>query len=62
MRRIPYHTAAYSLLALFAAWRYIATCFTLSADPVSAAIDRTGDFLSGLRLAVLRRFGWKAAS
>jgi lipopolysaccharide export system permease protein len=50
------------LLALFAAWRYIATCFTLSADPVSAAIDRTGDFLSGLRLAVLRRFGWKAAS
>jgi lipopolysaccharide export system permease protein len=50
------------LLALFAGWRYIATCFTLRNDPVSAAIDRTGDAWSGLRLALLRRLGWSAAT
>lgn len=50
------------ILALFAAWRYITTCFTLKADPLSLAIDRAGDALSGLRLAVMRRFGWGAAA
>ncbi|MCA3572925.1 MAG: LptF/LptG family permease [Aestuariivirga sp.] len=50
------------LLALFAGWRYVATCFTLRNDPVSAAIDRTGDAWSGLRHALLRRLGWSAAT
>jgi lipopolysaccharide export system permease protein len=50
------------LLALFAAWRYIATCFTLRNDPVSVAIDRTGDALAGLRHTLMRRLGWSAAS
>ena len=48
------------LLAVFAAWRYFATCFTLKNDVISAAIDRTGDALTGLRVAVMRRFGWSA--
>lgn len=46
------------LLALFAAWRYIGTCFTLRNDPVSAVIDRVGDFVGGLRHSVVRRLGW----
>jgi lipopolysaccharide export system permease protein len=50
------------LLALFAGWRYYATCFTLRNDLVSAAIDRTGEALSGFRVAVMRRMGWSAAS
>jgi lipopolysaccharide export system permease protein len=50
------------ILALFAGWRYITTCFTLKTDPLSLLIDRTGDALSGARLAVMRRFGWGAAS
>ena len=37
------------LLALFTAWRYIGTCFTLRNDPVSSVIDRVGDFFGGLR-------------
>lgn len=49
------------LLALFAVWRYNATCFTLRNDMVSIAIDRTGDWLAGLRHALVRRFGWSAA-
>jgi lipopolysaccharide export system permease protein len=50
------------LLALFAGWRYIATCFTLGNDFVSIAIDRTGEVLGGLRHALLHRLGWGAAS
>ncbi len=50
------------LLALFAGWRYYATCFTLRNDLVSAAIDRTGEALSGVRVALLRRMGWSAAT
>ena len=46
------------LLALFAAWRYIGTCFTLRNDPVSAVIDRVGEFFGGLRHSVVRRLGW----
>ena len=48
------------LLALFAGWRYIATCFTLRNDVISIAIDRAGDALTGLRVALMRRFGWSA--
>ena len=50
------------LLALFAGWRYVATCFTLKPDPVSTAIDRMGEAFSGLRLMVMRRLGWGAAT
>jgi lipopolysaccharide export system permease protein len=50
------------LLALFAGWRYVSTCFTLRNDPVSTAIDAAGDAWAGLRLALLRRFGWSAAT
>lgn len=46
------------LLALFAAWRYIGTCFTLRNDPVGAVIDRVGDFVGGLRHSIVRRLGW----
>ena len=49
------------LLALFAGWRYAATCFTLRNDVVSSFIDRAGDAVSGLRHALLRRTGWSAA-
>lgn len=48
-------------LGLFAAWRYIAACFTLHADPLGAAMDRGGELVSGLRHAILRRFGWEGA-
>jgi lipopolysaccharide export system permease protein len=51
----------FMLLALFAFWRYVATCFTLKNDVVSIAIDRVGDALSGLRVALLRRAGWRTA-
>jgi lipopolysaccharide export system permease protein len=50
------------LLALFAGWRYIATCFTLGNDAVSVAVDRTGEALAGLRHALMRRLGWIGAS
>ncbi len=50
------------LLALFAGWRYIATCFTLHNDLVSIAIDRAGDALAGLRHAFMRRLDGGAAS
>jgi lipopolysaccharide export system permease protein len=50
------------LLAAFAAWRYVSTCFTLRPDPVSAALDRAGEALGGLRLALWRRFGWGPAA
>lgn len=46
------------LLAAFAAWRYIGTCFTLRNDPVSAAIDRVGEFFGNLRRSVVHRLGW----
>ena len=46
------------LLALFAAWRYIGTCFTLRNDPISVVIDRVGDFFGNLRHSVVRRLGW----
>jgi lipopolysaccharide export system permease protein len=49
------------LLATFAFWRYFATCFTLKNDVVSIGIDRIGDALSGLRVALLRRAGWRTA-
>ncbi len=50
------------LLAAFAAWRYIGTCFTLRNDPVSAVIDRVGDFFGSLRHTLVRRLGWGASS
>ena len=50
------------LLAIFAGWRYIATCYLLRNDPVMAAIDRVGEFFSGLRLALARRLGWGSPS
>ncbi|MFN4142623.1 LptF/LptG family permease [Aestuariivirga sp.] len=50
------------LLGLFAGWRYITTCFTLGNDPISSAIDRGGDFFSGLRHALMRRLGWESAA
>lgn len=50
------------LLALFAAWRYIGTCFTLRNDPVGLLIDRVGDFFGNLRHVVVRRLGWGASS
>ena len=46
------------LLGLFAAWRYIGTCFTLRNDPVGMLIDRVGDFFGNLRHSVVRRLGW----
>ena len=46
------------LLALFAAWRYTGTCFTLRNDPVGGIIDRAGDIFGGLRHSVVRRLGW----
>ncbi len=49
------------LLAIFAGWRYVSTCFTLKNDLVSTAIDRVSDMLGGLRHTLLRRFGWSAA-
>ena len=45
-----------ALLAVFAGWRYIAVCFTVSGDPLGNAIDRTGELLTGLRTRVMRRF------
>jgi lipopolysaccharide export system permease protein len=48
------------LLALFAAWRYIGTCFTLRPDPVSAAIDGAGDFFTSIRTALMNRLGFGA--
>ncbi len=50
------------VLALFAGWRYITTCFTLRNDALSLAIDAMGDALAGVRHAVMRRAGWGAAS
>ena len=50
------------LLALFAAWRYIGTCFTLRNDPIGLLIDRVGDFFGNLRHVVVRRLGWGASS
>ncbi|WP_373504030.1 LptF/LptG family permease [Aestuariivirga sp.] len=47
------------LLGVFAAWRYIGTCFTLRPDPVSATLDRGGELIAGLRHAVMRKFGWE---
>ncbi|MFM8745375.1 MAG: LptF/LptG family permease [Aestuariivirga sp.] len=47
------------LLGAFAGWRYTRTCFTLRNDPVSATIDRAGEFASGLRATLTRRLGWK---
>jgi lipopolysaccharide export system permease protein len=51
-----------ALLALFAAWRYVATCFTLKPDLITLALDRGGEFVAGLRHAILRRFGWEQAA
>ena len=47
-----------ALLALFAAWRYAAVCFTIGHDPVGIVIDRAGDVISGWRAALMRRLGW----
>ena len=46
------------LLAAFAAWRYIGVCFTLRNDPISAVIDRVGEFFGNLRRNVVHRLGW----
>ena len=50
------------LLALFAGWRYYSTCFTIGNDPVSAALDRGGELLGGLRLLLMRRLGRESPS
>ncbi len=50
------------LLAVFAAWRYIGTCFTLRNDPIGILIDRVGDFFGNLRHVVVRRMGWGTPS
>lgn len=50
------------LLAVFAGWRYIGTCFTLRNDVVSALIDRVGEFFANLRHVIVRRLGWGATS
>jgi lipopolysaccharide export system permease protein len=50
------------LLAAFAAWRYIATCFTIGSDPIGNAMDRVGEFITGFRHAVMRRFGLEPQS
>ncbi len=47
------------LLAAFAAWRYVRTCFTLRNDPITAAIDRMGEIARNLRIMLTRRLGWK---
>ena len=52
----------FALLGAFAGWRYYATCFTLRNDPVTAAIDRVGDFFGGLRRAFMRRMGYGGAA
>ena len=52
----------FALLTVFAGWRYYATCFTLRTDPVTAAIDRVGDFFGSLRVALMRRFGYGEAA
>ena len=52
----------FALLAAFAGWRYYAACFTLRNDPVTAAIDRMGDFFGSLRVALMRRFGYGGAA
>jgi lipopolysaccharide export system permease protein len=49
------------VLAAFAAWRYIRTCFTLRTDPLSTFIDRTGDAIGRLRMRFQRRLGWSSA-
>lgn len=48
------------LLAAFAAWRYLRTCFTLRNDPVTGAIDRIGEMAANLRIMLTRRLGGKA--
>ena len=50
------------LLALFAAWRYVGTCFTLRNDPIGLVIDRVGDFFGNLRHVLMRRLGWGTPS
>lgn len=47
------------LLGLFAAWRYILTCFTIAEDPIGNAMDRVGEAINGLRHRIMRRFGWE---
>ena len=47
------------LLGLFAAWRYIAACFTIASDPIGNAMDRAGEFVTGFRHAAMRRMGWE---
>lgn len=47
------------LLAAFAAWRYYTTCFTVGSDPISNGMDRVGEFVTGLRHGLMRRFGWE---
>lgn len=48
------------LLAVFALWRYYATCFTLSSDPLSAGLDRMGEAFTALRHRMMRRAGLEA--
>jgi lipopolysaccharide export system permease protein len=50
------------LLALFAGWRYVGTCFTLRNDPIGLLIDRIGDFFGNLRHILMRRLGWGTQS
>jgi lipopolysaccharide export system permease protein len=50
------------LLAVFAGWRYISACYLLRNDPITTLIDRAGDFLGGLRVAITRRVGWGSTS
>jgi lipopolysaccharide export system permease protein len=47
------------LLALFAAWRYLVTCFSIAEDPIGNAMDRVGEAVNGVRHRIMRRFGWE---
>jgi lipopolysaccharide export system permease protein len=52
----------FALLALFAGWRYRATCFTVDRDPLDTAIDRVGEATSALRDRLFRRLGFDVQS
>ena len=47
------------LLGLFAAWRYVTTCFTVASDPLGSLMDRAGEFVTGFRHWAMRRMGWE---
>ena len=50
------------LLGLFAAWRYYLACFSVADDPMTRALERTGEFIDNLRHRMMRRLGWEEAA